>query len=63
MPSPPNPAAQGAGPVPADPHAFDLILSDMTMPQMTGDRLTIEVLNIRPDIPGDSVHRLQQTDH
>ena len=23
----------------------------MTMPEMTGDRLTLEILSIRPDIP------------
>jgi PAS domain S-box-containing protein len=34
-----------------DPGAFDLVLSDMTMPKMTGDRLAVEVLAIRPDIP------------
>ncbi len=30
---------------------FDLIITDMTMPQMTGDELAREVLKIRPDIP------------
>ncbi|MCF8039789.1 MAG: PAS domain S-box protein [Desulfohalobiaceae bacterium] len=34
-----------------DPHGFDLIITDMTMPGMTGDRLTRDVLRIRPDIP------------
>jgi PAS domain S-box-containing protein len=33
------------------PHDFDLIISDMTMPDMTGDRLVKEVLNIRPNLP------------
>jgi PAS domain S-box-containing protein len=32
----------------ADPDQFDVIITDMTMPQMTGDRLTAEVLRIRP---------------
>lgn len=33
------------------PHAFDLIISDMTMPAMTGDKLTQKLLAIRRDIP------------
>lgn len=33
------------------PNEFDLVITDMTMPNMTGDKLAIEVLNIRPDIP------------
>jgi CheY-like chemotaxis protein len=35
----------------ADPTAFDLVLTDMTMPKMTGDRLARAILSIRPDIP------------
>jgi PAS domain S-box-containing protein len=30
---------------------FDLIISDMTMPKMTGDELARELMAIRPDIP------------
>jgi len=30
---------------------FDLVISDMTMPEMLGDKLALELLNIRPDIP------------
>jgi signal transduction histidine kinase/ActR/RegA family two-component response regulator len=30
---------------------FDLVITDMTMPGMTGDRLSQELLRIRPDIP------------
>ncbi len=30
---------------------FDLAISDMTMPNMTGDMLARELLKIRPDIP------------
>jgi PAS domain S-box-containing protein len=33
------------------PNDFDLILTDMTMPNMTGDRLALEMIKIRPDIP------------
>ncbi len=32
-------------------NAFDLIITDMAMPEMTGERLTQELLMIRPDIP------------
>jgi two-component system cell cycle sensor histidine kinase/response regulator CckA len=35
----------------AAPQRFDLILSDMTMPNMTGDRLAREILTIRPGTP------------
>jgi len=34
-----------------DPKRFDLVISDMTMPNMTGDKLAREILAIRPDIP------------
>jgi CheY-like chemotaxis protein len=33
------------------PDRFDLVITDLTMPKMTGDKLTREILNIRPDIP------------
>ncbi|RPJ70904.1 MAG: response regulator, partial [Desulfobacteraceae bacterium] len=35
----------------ADPQAFDLLITDMTMPQMTGDRLAVTLMNIRPGLP------------
>lgn len=35
----------------ADPDRVDLVITDMTMPRMTGDRLAAEMLSIRPDIP------------
>lgn len=35
----------------ANPLDFDLVVSDMTMPDMTGDELAIEMLKIRPEIP------------
>ena len=34
-----------------DPHRFDLVVTDMTMPGMRGDRLAEEILAIRPGIP------------
>jgi PAS domain S-box-containing protein len=33
------------------PDRFDLVLTDMTMPNMTGEKLAMELMNIRPDIP------------
>jgi CheY-like chemotaxis protein len=30
---------------------FDLVITDMTMPNMTGEELARELMNIRPDIP------------
>ena len=33
------------------PAQFDLVITDLTMPKMTGDKLVKEILNIRPDIP------------
>lgn len=30
---------------------FDLVITDLTMPQKTGDKLLKEILNIRPDTP------------
>ncbi len=35
----------------SDPHAFDLIITDQTMPKMTGTELAKECLRIRPDVP------------
>lgn len=34
-----------------NPHAFDLLITDMTMPNMTGDQFSKKVLGIRNDIP------------
>jgi PAS domain S-box-containing protein len=34
-----------------NPDQIDLIISDMTMPHMTGDKLAQEILNIRSDMP------------
>ena len=35
----------------AEPHSFDLVITDQTMPNMTGVELCKELLEIRPDIP------------
>ncbi len=35
----------------AAPHQFDLIITDMTMPKMTGDQLVKEILKTRPNMP------------
>jgi CheY-like chemotaxis protein/two-component sensor histidine kinase len=35
----------------AQPDRFDLVITDMTMPNMTGDKLAKEMIRIRPDIP------------
>ena len=34
-----------------DPQAFDLVITDQTMPAMTGEELTREIMAVRPDIP------------
>lgn len=34
-----------------DPSAFDLVLTDFTMPKMTGAQLAVELLSQRPDLP------------
>ena len=33
------------------PDQFDLVITDMTMPNLTGDKLTRQIMGIRPDIP------------
>ena len=33
------------------PDDFDLVITDMTMPGMTGDKLAAEMMKLRPDIP------------
>ena len=35
----------------AEPNRFDLVITDMTMPHMTGDKLARELMTIRPKIP------------
>ncbi len=34
-----------------DPDQFDLVITDLTMPKMTGDELALELKKIRPEIP------------
>ncbi len=34
-----------------NPHRYDLVITDMTMPKVTGDRLAVEILKQRPDLP------------
>jgi two-component system cell cycle sensor histidine kinase/response regulator CckA len=35
----------------SDPEQFDLLISDVTMPDMTGDVLSQKILEVRPDLP------------
>jgi len=35
----------------AAPQDFDLIITDMTMPGMTGETMALEMMKIRPDVP------------
>ncbi|MDY6990257.1 MAG: PAS domain S-box protein [Thermodesulfobacteriota bacterium] len=35
----------------AKPEAFDLVITDMTMPEMSGDRLAQEIMTLRHDMP------------
>ena len=32
------------------PKDFDLVITDMTMPNLTGDQMAVEMMKIRPDI-------------
>lgn len=34
-----------------NPEKFDLVISDLTMPDMTGDKLAVEMMQVRSDIP------------
>jgi len=35
----------------AQPEKYDVVVTDMTMPVMTGEALAVEILKVRPDIP------------
>lgn len=39
------------------PEAFDLVLTDMNMPNITGDKLSRMVIEIRPEIPPAILHK------
>jgi two-component system, cell cycle sensor histidine kinase and response regulator CckA len=34
-----------------DPQGFDLVITDRTMPSMTGEKLTGRILQVRPEMP------------
>ena len=34
-----------------NPQGLDLVITDMTMPKMNGDALSLEILKLRPDMP------------
>jgi DNA-binding NtrC family response regulator len=36
---------------PSQPDAFDIVIGDQTMPEMTGESLAKKIMKIRPDIP------------
>ena len=46
-----NSVIKGLDAFKAAPENFDLIITDMTMPKMTGDKLAQEVIQIKPDVP------------
>jgi PAS domain S-box-containing protein len=35
----------------SDPEKYDLVVTDMTMPELTGDKLAQQILDVRPDMP------------
>ncbi len=37
--------------VKAEPGNYDLVITDMTMPEMTGEKLAAEIIKINPDLP------------
>ena len=43
--------ADGLATLRADPAGFDLVITDLTMPGMTGVDLAREIRQVRPDIP------------
>ena len=45
--------------VAADPQRYDLVITDQTMPQLTGLALARELARLRPGAAGDPLHRLR----
>lgn len=45
----------------ANPEEFDIVITDQTMPKMTGDRIAKHMLEIRPDLPIILVTGLSET--
>jgi CheY-like chemotaxis protein len=46
-----NSGAQAMALFEKDPQAFDLVITDMIMPKMTGDDLAARMLHLRPELP------------
>ena len=44
----------------AAPEAFDMLITDYTMPEMTGDVLALEAARVKPGLAYHSLHRLQR---
>ena len=44
-------SVEALGAFKAEPDNYDAVITDMTMPNMTGDRLAMEIKQIKPDIP------------
>jgi len=44
-------STEALGAFKADPDKFELVIMDMSMPKLPGDKLAVELINIRPDIP------------
>jgi CheY-like chemotaxis protein len=42
------------------PDDFDLVITDMSMPKMSGDQLAAELMKIRKDVPILTLYRTQR---
>ena len=63
-----NRSTEALAMVKADPDRFDLVITDLTMPEMTGDCLAEELLKLRTDLPiilcsGHSRHQIAKQIH